>query len=418
MINGHVLQYFEEITKIPRPSGYEAKMREYLLSFAKSHGLLTKTDAAGNVCIRKPAAAGFEDAAVVVLQAHMDMVCEKDPEKAVNFQTDPIETITKGDWIHACGTTLGADNGVGIALALDVLTAKLPTGPIECVFTVEEETGLTGAEAIGPDFFTGKMLINLDSEEEGSICTGCAGGVETFAQVSWEPYPAPMDDVYYRIDIDGIMDFSYVQSEGDASKLEVTLDDNLHQYLDVQTTDRKLTIRFNKKVRVTQLTKFVVKANSKWLKDLRVSGNANFMAQTPLSGDELKVKGLDNSLIQFLKPVEMGVLQLSVNNSANIVAENIKIDRLECNMDGSGSIRLKNGTANQANYTIVSSGDIHAFGVQVKSANCKVAGSGTMEVYPLDAMKANLVGKGNIRYKGNVNVEQRIIGKGKIEKAE
>ena len=204
MINGHVLQYFEEITKIPRPSGYEAKMREYLLSFAKSHGLLTKTDAAGNVCIRKPAAAGFEDAAVVVLQAHMDMVCEKDPEKAVNFQTDPIETITKGDWIHACGTTLGADNGVGIALALDVLTAKLPTGPIECVFTVEEETGLTGAEAMGPDFFTGKMLINLDSEEEGSICTGCAGGVETFAQVSWEPYPAPMDDVYYRIDIDGL----------------------------------------------------------------------------------------------------------------------------------------------------------------------------------------------------------------------
>ncbi len=225
-------------------------------------------------------------------------------------------------------------------------------------------------------------------------------------------------DDFNRIDIDGIMDFSYIQSDGDASKLEVTLDDNLHQYLDVQTTDRKLTIRFNKKVRVTQLTKFVVKANSKWLKDLRVSGNANFMAQTPLSGDELKVKGLDNSLIQFLKPVEMGVLQLSVNNSANIVAENIKIDRLECNMDGSGSIRLKNGTANQANYTIVSSGDIHAFGVQVKSANCKVAGSGTMEVYPLDAMKANLVGKGNIRYKGNVNVEQRIIGKGKIEKAE
>ena len=127
MINGHVLQYFEEITKIPRPSGYEAKMREYLHSFAKSHGLLTKTDAAGNVCIRKPAAAGLEDAAVVVLQAHMDMVCEKDPAKAVNFQTDPIETVTEGDWIHACGTTLGAENGVGNALALDVLTANLPT---------------------------------------------------------------------------------------------------------------------------------------------------------------------------------------------------------------------------------------------------------------------------------------------------
>lgn len=223
-------------------------------------------------------------------------------------------------------------------------------------------------------------------------------------------------DDFNRIDIDGIMDFSYVQSDGNASKLEVTLDDNLHQYLDVQTTDRKLSIRFNKSVKVTQVTKFVVKANSKWLKDVRISGNANFMAQSALSGDELKVKGLDNSLIQFLKPVEMGVLKLNVNNSANIVAENIKVDQLECNMDGSGSIRLKNGTANQANYNIVSSGDIHAFGVQVKNATCKVAGSGTMEIYPLDNLKANLVGKGNIRYKGEIkNVEQRIIGKGKIE---
>ena len=224
-------------------------------------------------------------------------------------------------------------------------------------------------------------------------------------------------DDFNRIDIDGIMDFSYVQTAGDASKLEVTLDDNLHQYLDVQTTDRKLSIRFNKKVKVTQLTKFVVKANSKWLKDVRVSGNANFMTQTALKGDELKVKGLDNSLIQFLKPVETGVLTLNVNNSANIVAENIKIDRLECNMEGSGSIRLKEGTANQANYNIVSSGDIHAFGVQANSVNCKVPGSGTMEVYPLNSMKANLVGKGNIRYKGNLkDIEQRIIGKGKIEK--
>ena len=139
MNHGHVLQYFAEITTIPRPSGHEEKMREYLLSFAESHGLFAKEDAAGNVCIRKPAAAGFE--------SHMDMVCEKDPAKAINFQTDPIETVTEGDWIHACGTTLGADNGIGIVLALDVLAADIPAGPIECVFAMEEETGFT----TGPD---------------------------------------------------------------------------------------------------------------------------------------------------------------------------------------------------------------------------------------------------------------------------
>lgn len=204
MNHGHVLQYFAEITTIPRPSGHEEKMREYLLSFAESHGLFAKEDAAGNVCIRKPAAAGFECSVAVVLQAHMDMVCEKDPAKVINFQTDPNETVTEGDWIHTCGTTLGADNGIGIALALDVLAADIPAGPIVCVFTVEEETGLTGAEAIAPDFFTEKMLINLDSEEEGSICTGCTGGVETFAAIVREPRAAPMNNVYYRLDIDGL----------------------------------------------------------------------------------------------------------------------------------------------------------------------------------------------------------------------
>ncbi|MDR0981236.1 MAG: beta-Ala-His dipeptidase [Methanocalculaceae archaeon] len=204
MNHGHVLQYFAEITTIPRPSGHEEKLREYLLSFAKNHDLFATEDAAGNVCIRKPAAAGFEGSSAVVLQAHMDMVCEKDPAKAINFQTDPIETVTEGDWIHACGTTLGADNGIGIALALDVLAANIPTGPVECVFTGEEETGLTGAEAVNPDFFTGKMLINLDHEVEESICTGCAGGVETFAVIVREPVAAPMNNVYYRLDIDGL----------------------------------------------------------------------------------------------------------------------------------------------------------------------------------------------------------------------
>lgn len=222
-------------------------------------------------------------------------------------------------------------------------------------------------------------------------------------------------DEFNTVNIDGVMDFSYVQSDDASSKLEVTLDDNLHQYLEVETTNRELNIRFSKKVKVTQLTQFVVKANSKWLKEVKAAGNANFMVKSSLTGDELKVKGLDNSLIQFLHPIEVGVLRLNVGNSANIVAEDLKVDRLDCDMDGSGSIRLKNGTANVGNYTVVSSGDIHSFGVTAKTINCKVAGSGTVEIHPLDMLKASLVGKGNIRYKGPVTVEQRIIGKGTIE---
>ena len=204
MNHGPVIQYFKEITQIPRPSGHEEKIRDYLLSFAGEHGLAASQDTAGNICIRKPAAAGHENAPVTVLQAHMDMVCEKDPETAINFRTDPLKTVIEGDWMHASGTTLGADNGIGIALALDVLTADIPAGPIECVFTVEEETGLAGAEALAAGFFTGQMLINLDSEEEGSICTGCAGGIETIAEIPVRTVPAPMNAVYYRLDIDGL----------------------------------------------------------------------------------------------------------------------------------------------------------------------------------------------------------------------
>ncbi len=247
---------------------------------------------------------------------------------------------------------------------------------------------------------------------------GCLGIGKAADDVKGNGNPSTVTmsvDAFNSIEIDGIMDFNYVQSNSDESKIEVTLDDNLHQYLEVKTDNRKLTIRFSKKVKVAQLTKFIVKANSKWLKSVRVEGNANFMVQSALKGDELEVKGLDNSLIQFLKPIETGVLTLNVGNSANIVAEEIKIEQLECNMEGSGSIRLKTGTANQGKFNIVSSGDIHAFGVDVKTANCKVAGSGTLEVHPLDFMKARVVGKGSILYKGPVTVEQRIIGKGKIE---
>ncbi|MDY3068337.1 MAG: head GIN domain-containing protein [Parabacteroides sp.] len=242
-----------------------------------------------------------------------------------------------------------------------------------------------------------------------------AGQAADYVKGNGKPTTVTLNiDDFNKVNIDGVMDFSYVQSE-ESAKLEITLDDNLHQYLDVETTDRELKIRFNKKVKVNQLTKFVVKANSKWLKEVKAAGNANFMTKSNITGDELKVKGADNSLIQFMKPVEVGVFDLNVANSANIVVEDMKVDRLDCDMDGSGSMRLKNGTANKGEFTVLSSGDIHAFGVAIKTIDCKVAGSGTVEINPKEMLKANLVGKGNIRYKGPVTVEQRIIGKGTIQ---
>ena len=198
-------------------------------------------------------------------------------------------------------------------------------------------------------------------------------------------------DDFNEVRIDGIMDFSYVQSD-DPGSLEVTLDENLHQYLNVDIHDRILTLSFDKKVKVGKLTKFVVKTNSKWLKKVN-----------------------ENCLVQFKQPIEVGVLDLDVSGSANMVVENMKVDKLNCNMGGSGSIRLKAGSANQGNYTVLSSGDIHAYGVAIPDVKCKMAGSGLAEIHPTGNLNATLVGKGNIRYKGPTAVQQRVIGKGTIE---
>ncbi|MDV0443175.1 beta-Ala-His dipeptidase [Methanorbis rubei] len=204
MNHGPVLEYFEAITKIPRPSKHEEKMRKYLLAFARDHHLSAREDAAGNICIVREPDPACRDAPAVVLQSHMDMVCEKDQTKTINFETDPIETEIVGDWIYAKGTTLGADNGIGIAYSLAALTENIRAGKIECLFTVDEETGLTGAKAVSAEMFEGSLLINLDSEEEGAICTGCAGGVETVAEISWTPVSSPAENVYFRITIDGL----------------------------------------------------------------------------------------------------------------------------------------------------------------------------------------------------------------------
>ena len=177
-----VLSYFKEITKIPRESGHEEHIIAYLQQFAAENNLECRTDEAGNVLIVKEAAPGFENVPVIVLQSHTDMVCEKNEGVEHDFAKDPIKYIIKDGWMIAPDTTLGADCGIGVAAQMAMLVTDIPCGKIEGLFTTAEETGLDGAMALQPGFFTGKVLLNLDSEDEGEIFVGCAGGLDTTAE--------------------------------------------------------------------------------------------------------------------------------------------------------------------------------------------------------------------------------------------
>lgn len=196
-----VFEIFDEITKVPRPSKKEGKIRQYLLDFAAKHGIASKTDEVGNVVLSVPATPGHEEAPTVVLQGHMDMVCESN-DKSFDFETTPIKTIVDGEWVRADGTTLGADNGIGVAASLAALTDKtLVHGPIEVLVTVDEETGMTGAFNLGKDMITGKMLINLDSEDDAEVFVGCAGGVDTQAVFTYKRSFAPTDFHFFKLDV-------------------------------------------------------------------------------------------------------------------------------------------------------------------------------------------------------------------------
>lgn len=188
-----VLSFFKEITKIPRESGHEEHIIAYLQEFAAQRGLECKTDEAGNVLIVKEAASGHENVPAIVLQSHSDMVCEKNEGVEHDFAKDPIRYVIEDGWMIAPDTTLGADCGIGIAAQLALLDSDMPCGKIECLFTTSEETGLDGAMALQPGFFSGKVLLNLDSEDEGEIFVGCAGGIDTTAEFNYKEEPVCED---------------------------------------------------------------------------------------------------------------------------------------------------------------------------------------------------------------------------------
>ncbi|WP_297089846.1 aminoacyl-histidine dipeptidase [uncultured Draconibacterium sp.] len=201
-----LFSYFEEICQVPRPSKKEEKIRQYLLDFAKAHELEVVCDKIGNVVIKKPASKGMENAPTVILQTHMDMVCEKNSDKIFDFDNDAIEPLVVNGWVKANGTTLGADCGIGIAAQLAVLSSgELKHGPIECLITVDEETGLTGAFELDKNLLSGAVLLNLDSEDEGEIFIGCAGGIDSLATFTYQTEKPGKNTLALKVAVSGLL---------------------------------------------------------------------------------------------------------------------------------------------------------------------------------------------------------------------
>ena len=200
-----IWNFFNEIANVPRPSKKEEKIVQHLLNFAKTYQLEAQTDEANNVLIKKGATPGKEQVPTIILQSHVDMVCEKNNDVIHNFETDPIQIYIDNGWVKAKGTTLGADDGIGVACALAILASdELEHGPLECLFTTDEETGLTGANALKPGFLTGSTLINLDTEEEGQFYIGCAGGKNIIATFTYKANKTPTDYFWFEVQVKGL----------------------------------------------------------------------------------------------------------------------------------------------------------------------------------------------------------------------
>ena len=219
-----VWKHFYALTQIPRPSGHEEKVVAFMKKFGEDLGLETIVDQVGNVIIRKPATKGMENRSGIILQAHLDMVPQKNSDKVHDFEKDPIEPRIVGEWVYATGTTLGADNGLGMAAAMAVLEATdLAHGPIEALFTSEEETGMTGARELKAGVLKGDILINLDSEDEGELYVGCAGGMDGTYEFDYKEEPVPANMAPYSLNVTGLKGghsgMDIVLYRGNANKL-------------------------------------------------------------------------------------------------------------------------------------------------------------------------------------------------------
>jgi dipeptidase D len=200
-----VWKHFYDLTQVPRPSKHEDKIQEFMMNFGKSLGLETIKDEVGNVIIRKPATPGMEDRKGIILQGHLDMVPQKNSDTDHDFEKDPIDAYIDGDWVTARGTTLGADNGMGVAASMAVLASdNIPHGPIEGLFTSDEETGMTGAFGLKPGMLEGEILLNLDSEDEGELYIGCAGGIDATINFDFKEEDVPANSTAFKLAVTGL----------------------------------------------------------------------------------------------------------------------------------------------------------------------------------------------------------------------
>lgn len=200
-----VWEYFDDLCKVPRPSKKEEKIIAFLKEFGAKHQLETLQDETGNILIRKDATHGMENKPSVVMQSHIDMVCEKNSDVDFDFEKDAIIPVIDGEWVKAKGTTLGADDGIGVATQLAILASNdIEHGPIECLFTVDEETGLTGAFGLKPGFVKSEILLNLDSEDEGELFIGCAGGIDTLIEMEYETEKLNGPHEFYKLTVNGL----------------------------------------------------------------------------------------------------------------------------------------------------------------------------------------------------------------------
>jgi dipeptidase D len=226
--------YFDRLTAVPRPSKKEERVRAWVLDWARTHGFETREDRAGNIVVVLPGTPGRERAPVVVLQSHLDMVCEKNKNVEHDFDRDPIRTAVEDGWVVARGTTLGADNGIGVAAAMAAATdGDVIHGPLELLFTVDEETGLTGAANLDPALVTGRTLLNLDTEEDGVLCVGCAGGADTRMELELRRGAAAVNRVPHSVLVSGLRGghsgTNIHENRGNAIRLLARLLEDAHQ---------------------------------------------------------------------------------------------------------------------------------------------------------------------------------------------
>ena len=309
-----VFEIFDQITKIPRPSKKEEKIRKFILDFAQAHGIEAHADKIGNVILRKPASAGHENAPTVILQGHMDMVCESN-DKSFNFETTPIKTIVDGEWVRADGTTLGADNGIGVATALAILTDDtLEHGPLEVLITMDEETGMTGANNLEKGELKGTILINLDSEDDAEVFVGCAGGIDTVATFHYKRSFAPGDFHYFLMDVrDGLGGHSGGDihlGRANANKLVARFLFNLMKKHEISVSDIDGGTLRNAIPRAAHVI-FGVHTSKK--EDVRIAFN-QYVADI-----EREYKGLETTLKMTLESVDKPDFTIDAETTRNLI---------------------------------------------------------------------------------------------------